>query len=72
VHSVAFHPKHGQILAWGSTDGTIKLLDTATKETIGSLHGHTGSVESLAFSRDGEWIASASRDGTVKIWKTPP
>jgi len=39
---------------------------------IRTLLGHTGSVQSVAFSPDAEWMASASLDGTVKIWKTPP
>jgi WD40 repeat protein len=26
----------------------------------------------VAFNPDGEWIASASLDGTVKIWETAP
>jgi WD40 repeat protein len=26
----------------------------------------------VSFSPDGKWIASASLDGTVKIWQAPP
>jgi ribosome assembly protein 4 len=39
---------------------------------IHTLRGHTGWVLGLAFSPDGQQIASASADGTVKIWKAPP
>jgi WD40 repeat protein/serine/threonine protein kinase len=70
VHSVAFHSKDSRVLAWGSTDSTVKVWNTATKE-IRTLHGHTGLVESVAFSHDGKWIASASLDGTVKLWQVP-
>jgi WD40 repeat protein len=71
VHSMTFHPKDSRVLAWGSTDGTVKVWNRATNE-IRALHGHTSWVESVAFSPDGKWIASGSLDGTVKIWKLSP
>ena len=33
-----------------------------------TLKGHTRSVWSVAFSPDGQRIASGSRDNTIKVW----
>ena len=54
--------------------GAILLLSLAgywywlSLESIPTLTGHTGEVNSVAFSPDGEKIASGSDDRTVKIW----
>jgi WD40 repeat protein len=71
VESMAFHPKRGEVLAWGSWDGTVKIWNIATDE-IRILRGHRSWVEGVAFSPDGEWLASASHDGTIKLWPVPP
>jgi WD40 repeat protein/serine/threonine protein kinase len=70
VETLAFHPKDSRVLVWGGTDSTVKVSNSAA-QAVRILRGHTSWIMGLAFSPDGEWIASASLDGTVKIWKTP-
>src|SRR5207248_2651382 len=49
-------------------DQTIMLWDVSTHMQSGSLHGHAGTVSSLAFSPDGRTLASGSHDHTIKLW----
>ena len=40
----------------------------ATGRELAVCRGHTGEVTGVSFSRDGKRLASAGKDGAVKIW----
>ncbi len=50
----------------------ICLLDISTGENIHNFYGHPTDVWSLAFSPDGELLASGSYDGTILLWDMKP
>jgi WD40 repeat protein len=67
--ALAFSPS-GRELAAGYTDGSIRLLDTASGTTLRTLTGHTDALAALAFSSDGRWLASGAvyGDVNVRVW----
>jgi WD40 repeat protein len=56
----------------GSTDTTIKLWSLKSGELLYTLTGHSGAMISLAFSPDGQMLASSSKDGTIQLWQLQP
>src|SRR6185369_7280875 len=44
------------------------LWDIASRSVIGALNGHESFVTALAFSPDGQTLASGSQDRTARLW----
>ena len=66
VHSVAF--SRDGTLAAGLHDGQVELWEVETGERVGTLrHADRGPV-TVACSRDGTALASASWDQVIKLW----
>jgi WD40 repeat protein len=77
VNAVAFSP-NGQLLASADGDGTVRLWNPATGQPVGApLLADTSDYASsppptgvlgVAFDPDGQLLASADEDGTVRLW----
>jgi WD40 repeat protein len=64
---VTFSPD-GSVVAEGTQDGSVLLLDAANGWELTELTGQGGAVTALAFAPDGKTLGSGSANGTVLIW----
>jgi WD40 repeat protein len=58
----------GLVHIWQLLDGSTSSGDAVTGEILFTLSAHSKEVRGLAWSPDGERIASSSADGTVRLW----
>jgi WD40 repeat protein len=56
------------LIVSGSSDKTVRLWNLKGEPVGQPFQGHQDSVNSVAFSLDGQYIVSGSRDSTVRLW----
>ena len=74
IWSLAFSPdgKHlavaeGSALSFPRPHA-VTVWDVRSERIVATLQGHTNDVAAVAFAPDGSGLASASWDGTIKLW----
>lgn len=69
IYDIAFSPIDVSLVASPATNNSIKLWhlkNTSAPQAV--FNGHTDVVKSIAFSPNGELLASAGLDGEVILW----
>ena len=66
AEQIAWNPIHGQVIATSNYHGTIDVW--SGNERLWQLTGHRGRIHSIAWSQDGNYLASAGQDATVRVW----
>ena len=70
VKVISFSPDNSMLVS-GNSDGSIRLWNTKTDESIAIFLGHAKEITMVGFFPGGDRLYSASEDGTVRIWAIP-
>ncbi|KAL3672155.1 hypothetical protein V7S43_002818 [Phytophthora oleae] len=76
VHSMAISPHDKALVAVGYRSGVLCLVDAVQGTVRHRLSGHDQEVQCVTWKSTGDdaanvevWLASSSRDKTIKVWK---
>jgi WD40 repeat protein len=66
VTAIALGPRG--VLATGGEDGSVKLWNLRSPQTMRLLIERIAPVQALSFSRDGHRLLAAGQDGVIRVW----
>ncbi|XP_027796320.2 coronin-7 isoform X2 [Marmota flaviventris] len=69
IYSLRFHPLAADILASSSYDLTIRIWDLQARAERLRLQGHQDQIFGLAWSPDGQQLATVCKDGHVRVYE---
>jgi WD40 repeat protein len=67
VTAAALSPDHSRLVT-GDVLGDVVVWDTNTGQVASNIGDHTDEVTDIAFSGDGRFFATASNDGTARLY----
>jgi WD40 repeat protein len=67
VGAVAYSPD-GSLVA-GAVQDKLYLWNTENNDMVAQLTGHLGAITAIAFSPDGQYVATGSSDSTIRVWE---
>lgn len=67
ITSVTFAPEGRRIII-GDSRGIVKIYDSQSSMVVRILSGHSSAIEQIKFNHAGTFMATASKDKTVRLW----
>ena len=68
VSALALSPSGRQVAVACSDHNDAYLFHVLTGRPEAVLRGHAAAITSLAYSPDGQSLATGAQDGTVRLW----
>jgi WD40 repeat protein/energy-coupling factor transporter ATP-binding protein EcfA2 len=65
ILTVSFTPKGNEVVI-GAENGELRLVNNGLVRR--TLSGHTSHIEQIKFSHSGQFMATASKDRTIRLW----
>ncbi|VFV27332.1 coronin-7-like [Lynx pardinus] len=69
IYSLRFHPLAADVLASSSYDLTIRIWDLKARAERLRLQGHRDQIFGLAWSPDGQHLATVCKDGHLRVYE---